>query len=413
MTSFLKGVREYVYPVLDKSAFLERGVLTPQEFVQAGDQLVYRCPTWSWEGGDPSKAKSYLPLDKQYLQTRNVPCGQRASVFEDEYEEEEEVEGGMEGGMGEEKDGVDGAWMATHVKKGGRGGRRNGGEEEEEGVVITLGRDDGEGEREGGMLPRREGKGEGAAGEKEEGGNGVLLGGVGSTLKVVDGHFALKEQEGKEGEVPREGGVEGEGSDEGYADMASYEEAGLGGQEGGEEGREGGEDVAMLPSESLPYMKTEEPQASLVASRSYDISITYDKYYQTPRAWLLGYDEEGQPLSAPALFEDIQQDYAHRTVTIETHPHTGVPQASIHPCQHANVMKNIVRNLSQGREGGREGGGPRMDQYLFIFLKFLQSMIPTIDYDFTVEVDVGTGAREGGKVEDEGIVMVLEEIMEG
>jgi len=26
MTSFLKGVREYVYPVLDKSAFLERYV---------------------------------------------------------------------------------------------------------------------------------------------------------------------------------------------------------------------------------------------------------------------------------------------------------------------------------------------------------------------------------------------------
>jgi len=51
-----------------------------------------------------------------------VPCGQRASVFEEEYEEEEEVEGGREGGgEGGGKDGEDGAWMATHVRKGGKG----------------------------------------------------------------------------------------------------------------------------------------------------------------------------------------------------------------------------------------------------------------------------------------------------
>lgn len=26
-------------------------------------------------------------------------------------------------------------------------------------------------------------------------------------------------------------------------------------------------------------------------TRSYDLSVTYDKYYQTPRLWLKGYDE--------------------------------------------------------------------------------------------------------------------------
>ena len=41
----------------------------------------------------------------------------------------------------------------------------------------------------------------------------------------------------------------------------------------------------------------------------------------------------GALLSSEELFEDIMQDYANRTVTIESHPHTGVPQASIHPCQ--------------------------------------------------------------------------------
>ena len=52
-------------------------MVTPEEFVVAGDYLVEQCPTWSWQGGDAS-AKSYLPEDKQFLVTRNVPCLKRA-----------------------------------------------------------------------------------------------------------------------------------------------------------------------------------------------------------------------------------------------------------------------------------------------------------------------------------------------
>jgi hypothetical protein len=29
----------------------------------------------------------------------------------------------------------------------------------------------------------------------------------------------------------------------------------------------------------------------IVHTRTYDLHITYDKYYQTPRLWLFGYDE--------------------------------------------------------------------------------------------------------------------------
>ena len=36
---FLKDTREYLTPVLTESAFLERGILTPEEFVRAGDHL--------------------------------------------------------------------------------------------------------------------------------------------------------------------------------------------------------------------------------------------------------------------------------------------------------------------------------------------------------------------------------------
>ncbi|CAM9501956.1 unnamed protein product, partial [Phaeothamnion confervicola] len=129
------------------------------------------------------------------------------------------------------------------------------------------------------------------------------------------------------------------------------------------------------------YMTAEEPEDVIVRTRSYDLSITYDKYYQTPRIWLLGYDELQQGLNGEQMFEDVMQDYARQTVTIEPHPHLETYHASVHPCRHAAVMKRIVENLTRG---GKEA---RVDQYLFIFLKFVQSVIPTVNYDHTMDVD--------------------------
>ena len=43
-----KGMAETVMPVLANSQFKEKGVLTPEEFVAAGDLLTYKGPTWSW-----------------------------------------------------------------------------------------------------------------------------------------------------------------------------------------------------------------------------------------------------------------------------------------------------------------------------------------------------------------------------
>ncbi|OMH84886.1 Autophagy-related protein 3 [Zancudomyces culisetae] len=121
---------------------------------------------------------------------------------------------------------------------------------------------------------------------------------------------------------------------------------------------------------------------NILRTRTYDISITYDKYYQTPRVWLCGYDEDDIPLSSKDIFEDISQEHAKKTVTIEPHPHLPTQQASIHPCKHANVMKKIIE---MSIEGDRE---VRVEQYLIIFLKFISTVLPTIEYDYTMSSEL-------------------------
>lgn len=62
---------EYLTPALKNSKFRETGRLTPEEFVLAGDFLVYKCPTWAWSSGESPRRRSILPKDKQFLITRN------------------------------------------------------------------------------------------------------------------------------------------------------------------------------------------------------------------------------------------------------------------------------------------------------------------------------------------------------
>lgn len=96
----------------------------------------------------------------------------------------------------------------------------------------------------------------------------------------------------------------------------------------------------------LTYLTVSEPD-DFVKTRTYDITICYDKYYRTPRVFLFGYDENRQALSNEQIMQDISAEHAHKTVTVETHPHFGIPYVSIHPCKHAEVMKRIVDQLSQ------------------------------------------------------------------
>lgn len=116
--------------------------------------------------------------------------------------------------------------------------------------------------------------------------------------------------------------------------------------------------------------------------RKYDLSITYDFYTRTPRLWLQGYGENGEVLTKEEMYEDIMGDYTDKTVTLEEHPKINQQQLSIHPCNHAKVMKRIIDTIISN------GGEPKVEQSLFVFLKFIASVVPTIQYDFTIDLEL-------------------------
>lgn len=76
--STVNTLRDRYTPVSHDSTFRQTGQVTPEEFLAAGDYLVYKFPTWSWGDADcESRRASYLPPGKQFLVTRNVPCHRR------------------------------------------------------------------------------------------------------------------------------------------------------------------------------------------------------------------------------------------------------------------------------------------------------------------------------------------------
>lgn len=118
----------------------------------------------------------------------------------------------------------------------------------------------------------------------------------------------------------------------------------------------------------------------------------------------------------------MSADHAFKTVTIEPFLHSSTLQAaSVHPCKHASVMKKVIERMNAGlqeeqakklgsgavpkdksgkkwlfrRPSGpnvkdqisaaeeEDEGGMRVDFYLVVFLKFIASIVPTIEIDST------------------------------
>ncbi len=294
-----KGAAESVMTTRTTSAFVEKGVVTPEEFVVAGDFLVQQCPTWAWQAGDPKRAKPFLPEDKQFLVTRNVPCRERAAAMEQFAGKEVHLSGDDEGWVEAGGDGAGDADDADDIPDIDAGV-----------AAVTL------------------------ASPSEE----------------ADGASDASS------DVP---------DMEDFVDVAAEEE----------------EDEASLFSAKKAAASAEALAAHILRTRTYDLSISYDKYYQTPRVWLHGYDERRNALDPRKALEDISAEHAKKTVTIDPHPHTGAPSASIHPCKHGPVMKKLIDGVFAAT-----GSAPNVEHYLLVFLKFIASVVPTIEYDYTLAI---------------------------
>ncbi|KAK2673058.1 hypothetical protein RAB80_010601 [Fusarium oxysporum f. sp. vasinfectum] len=332
--STVNTLRDRYTPVSHKSTFRQTGQITPEEFLAAGDYLVYKFPTWSWGDADsPEQRVSHLPPGKQFLVTRNVPCHRRLNddFAGDAGHEEALVNDGddFKGATGDDEDG----WLRT-----------------------------------GGLASSQPLK------VKE--------------VRTVDdsGNVGDREVVEDDDEIP---------------DMEDEDD-----------------DEAIIRDSSADSKNS--------AHRTYTLYIMYSPYYRTPRLYLSGY----------LASEDIVGDYKDKTVTLEDFPFfaNNIKMASVHPCKHASVMKTLLDRadaaLRLRREKLRAGNSQtpsgmeglvdeigkldvkgaqeaadkdeweevqeteiddqevaiRVDQYLVVFLKFMASVTPGIEHDFTMGV---------------------------
>ncbi|KAK4242064.1 autophagocytosis associated protein [Achaetomium macrosporum] len=336
--STVNSLRDRYTPASHTSTFRSTGEITPEEFLAAGDYLVFKFPSWSWADAEtPSKRISHLPPGKQYLVTRHVPCHRRLNDdFAGDAGHEEAV---VEGGKNSDDDG----WLRT-----------------------------------GGLTSSQ-------------------------PLKVRE--------------------------------VRTMDDAGNVG------------DREVIDDDDIPDMEDEEDDEAIIRDaegdgknsgrRTYSLYIVYSPWYKTPRMYMSGYQPNGQPLPPHLMMEDIVGDYKDKTVTLEDFPFfaNNVKMASIHPCKHASVMKTLLDRAdaalklrrerqkagqaagsSQGLEGlenqigtlsvgGTDIGSDnndeweevqhdvadqevaiRVDQYLVVFLKFIASVTPGIEHDFTMGV---------------------------
>ncbi|CAI4050367.1 hypothetical protein SKDZ_14G3260 [Saccharomyces kudriavzevii ZP591] len=146
----------------------------------------------------------------------------------------------------------------------------------------------------------------------------------------------------------------------------------------------------------------------IAQERYYDLYIAYSTSYRVPKMYIVGFNADGSPLTPEQMFEDISPDYRTKTATIEKLPFykNSILSVSIHPCKHANVMKILLdkvrvvrqrRRKEQQEEQEIDGAGDwedlqddiddslRVDQYLIVFLKFITSVTPSIQHDYTME----------------------------
>ena len=111
----------------------------------------------------------------------------------------------------------------------------------------------------------------------------------------------------------------------------------------------------------------------------YDITITYDNYYRTPRIWFHAYNFYNQMLNNNEILKDFSIEHTNVSVTVETHPYYETESISVHPCKHADAMKKLIK-IELENDNIIE-----VKQYFIYFLKFVSCIFPNIIFDFTTK----------------------------
>ena len=243
----MNNVLSGVIPTLKESCFETHGMLTPDDFLLAGDNLVTKCGTWSWSSGNKEKRLSYLPSDKQFLTCRNVPE----------------------------------QFSNNNIKE----------------------------------------------------------------CKDNDGWTNCDFKSSKKNE-----------NDEIIKNIDSSDE----------------EDVEDFDESADLYLVSKENNIN-----RYDISITYNNYYRTPQVWIIGYNPDRTVIHPLNLLDNISSDHTNKTATIESHPHTGIRQLSIHPCKHSQTLLSLVKQSKNQYN---------VSNSMFLFIKLISTIVPNINYDFTFNI---------------------------
>lgn len=267
---------------LKETKFYEEGVLTPEEFLLAGDFVTQKCPTWKW-AANKSHLVDYLPNNKQFI-TTTVPCLSRVSSYykqSSNYVENKLNDDWTEPIFDQNKE-------KTQVKD------------------ICFNKDENKGKT--------------------------------VVINEIDDYMSLEIEP-----------VDNE--------------------------------VAEVTDPTNNECLIVEIEDGIVKSRTYEVTITYDYYYRVPRLWLIGYSESGNPLSVNDIKEDIVLDYYDKTVTIEKHPFLDQLCVSIHPCKHSVLIKAMIKNAENC------GKKLEVEKIILLLLKFFSSIIPTIKYDYTLDID--------------------------
>ena len=104
--------------------------------------------------------------------------------------------------------------------------------------------------------------------------------------------------------------------------------------------------------------------------------IVYDEYYHCPRMSFTATDFEGKPISNEEIRQDIQKEYLDKTLTVEKFPYMEeVSMATVHPCKHSNVLKSMSDTMRENNQLVESRFA------LLIFLKFIASVIPHVEFD--------------------------------